>query len=180
MTIKDDIRKMKQTDTIVNLVIITSSVILLYMLYNKAKIYNIFAIIFLTVFMFMTFNMDLSYAQKLEKEVDHPVLRINSKRFNDNSVKELARYVEDVSNYDNIWRISMCMTCAICLLLYTCVQTTLVPIFPYLFLIIFCIIYHTWNWKTHHSHHFMTKSVIEACRHLIQNEKQEFKQSCHI
>lgn len=179
--ISDGIRQIKNTDVIVNIVSVLLSVIIIYCLFNKISFIKITLIIFLVLLTFIVFNMDLSYIQRIEKEIDHPILRINTERFTLNPHAELARYMEDTQHYGNTWRIAIGSSCIICLLLIPIIQVSLVPIFPYLFLVIFCVVYHVWGWKSHHSHEFIFKSVIQACNYLEKNNiDKPFKQEQHI
>lgn len=179
--ISDGIRQIKNTDFIVNISSVLLSVIIIYSLFNRICYKTIALIIFLVVLTFTVFNMDLLYIQRIEKEVDHPVLRINTERFAANPHAELARYIEDTQHYGNIWRIAIGASSIICLLLIPVIQVSLVPIFPYLFLVIFCVVYHVWHWKSHHSHQFIFKSVIQACNYLEKNNiDKPFKQEQHI
>jgi len=178
--LKDELRKLHNLYYIVDIVTALVAVISLTMLFNKCSISKIALIVFLVVFLFAMFNMDLGYAQKLEKEVEHPILRINTGRFQENPHKEMSRYIDDASHYNNVWRVSMAAACAICLFLIPVIKESAVPLFPYLFLIVFVVVYHMWNWKFHHSHGFILKSVKQACDHLSEKNPEPFKQQCHI
>lgn len=179
-SIKESLRQIRNTDFIINIVSTLLAIISITMLVNKCPISKIALIVFLVMFLFIMFNMDLGFAQKLEKDVTHPILRINSIRFAQNPHKEISRYINDATYYNNTWRISMAASCAICLFLIPVIKKTTVPLFPYLFIVVFVVVYHMWNWKFHHSHSFILKSVIGACNHLSEKNTEPFKQQCHI
>jgi hypothetical protein len=178
--IKNNLRDLKNSTNIFEILIILIGSISVYMVINGYNFKNISIIIFLVMFVFLVFNLELNFAQKIEKEKDHPVLRINTERFKKNPYEELERYIEDVNYYNNIWRISMAASCIVCLFLLPVIKESYVPIFPYLFLIVFMVVYHVWNWKFHHSYGFVLKSIRHACRHLNKNDKSKFVQICHI
>ena len=177
---KDNIRRTYTRDLVVNCLVLQVGIIIIHGLFNGFNMRQMALIIVMTLLMYITFMLDLSYSQKLEKEENHPILRINSDRFAQNPHKELARYIEETLYYNNTWRISMTAASIICLILVFAVKDIEVSVIPVLFVVIFAVVYHVWQWKFHHSYNFIFKSVKLACRHLADKDPAKFKQVVHI
>ena len=126
-----------------------------------------------------TFGLDLRYSFRIEKG-DDPILRLNKEEFNTNPIKELRRYIQDITYYNNRWRVSMLSTALICFVIYPIIKPEFRKHSIYVFFIVFVIIYHTHHWKTHHSIDFMHKTVIDACSHLLTNKNKSYEPLTHI
>lgn len=180
IALKDDLRRSNTVNLVVNCLALQIAFIILHCSFNGFNLRQASLIIVLTLVIYVTFSMDLSFSQKIEKEETHPTLRINTKAFKENPHQELARYIEETLYYNNTWRISMTAAATICLFLVFAVKDIEVPVIPFLFFVFFAVVYHVWQWKFHHSYNFIFKSVRHACLHLANNSDKPFKQVLHI
>ena len=147
---------------IAELISIIACLILLRLILVQNNVSDIIYIVFYVIFIIIMFKLELRFSNKIEKG-DHPVLRIQTDKFKKNPPKELERYLEDTRYYNNTWRISALCASVLCLLLTI---RELIPVFPFLFIITFTVIYQCWNWKLHHTYNFVFKSAQTALRQM--------------
>lgn len=177
----NSLRKISHQDFMLKLIVCIIGANVIYSVINKTNFKRAVTITFLILLLFYVISLDLNFAQKIEKEKNHNILRINSQRLKDNPYKELRRYVSDTVYYNNSWRMSMAAASIITLLVMSISsENTLIPLFPHFFIILFCIIYHVYSWKIHHSYFFIFKSLEDVLRHLNDNPNEKYEQICHI
>jgi hypothetical protein len=140
---------------------------------DSVKYKNICTIFLIIVFLILMF-LELKYTYNVEKSGDNKFVRLNTDNFSHNPHKEIKRYITDVCYFNNVWRISMAASCLIVLLFLPIIEGITIM---WLFLITFCIIYHIWQWKIHHSYDFIFRTVIDCCDHII--EKKKYIQEIH-
>lgn len=147
----------------------TLSIVLILLACIITKKIFIIIMIFLVICMFY---LDLKFALKLEHgdNDNNSPLRINNEKFSENPNEEIARYVEDVNYYNNIWRTALGITAIISLILYPIITPSLRQFMPYFSIVIFCVVYHYWNWKSHHSLDFIFKTVVHSSRYLAKTK----------
>ena len=149
--------------------------IVLFTLINSLNISKTIVSIIIFIFIIILFKLDLKYSLRIEKGSDTN-LRINTEKFIKNYSVELCRYIEDTNYYNNTWRISMSGSLIISLFILPCIQNEYIKYLPHIIIGLFCIIYHTWKWKLHHSHDFIFKSLIHALKHT---KDKTFKSIVH-
>ena len=150
--------------------------------FTSGKIYSQYWFIYACVVIALVcFTLDLNFALKIEgKTTDERTLRLNSDLLEINPYKEISRYVDSVSYYNNIWRASMVIAAVLTLIMYPIIDKQYRHMTPYFFLAIFTIIVHYWDWKQHHSLRFMHKTVMDVCNHLAVNKSSTFTQATHL
>lgn len=157
-------------DIFLQTIIILIILVLVHLLFTKLNLSKMVYIIFYAGLAFCLLRLELRYSDNLEKG-DHDILRINSDRFKRDPHGELYRYLRDTKYYNNTWRTSAICAIIICIFISVEIHT-----FPLLFIVVFCIIYHAWNWKLHHTYDFIFKSVESACLHLNMKKDDLFHQ----
>lgn len=172
------IRKMKSETDIINAILgIFFLIFILSLIDNK---YKKITFVICLVLIILLFLLDLKFALKIEKG-ENKILRVNNKKFKKNPWKELYRYVNDVTYYNNIWRISFVCSLVICILFIPILDIKYIKYIPYISLILFCIIYMCWNWKIHHSYDFIFKTVKHISNYMEVNKTgNKYKQIIHI
>jgi len=118
------------------------------------------------------FKLDLGYALRLEK--NDKIVRIQKDKFEQNPHKELSRYINESTHYNNIWRICMACSAAVTLLLISVIKEATIQLFPYMFLVIYAIMYSCINWKMTHSTNFILRAVDHACKHLQKGKNKPY------
>ena len=182
-TVSDTIREFKFYDKF--FVVCLSVGFISYLTFTSGKIYVPYWFNYACVAIALVcIKLDLNFALKVEGKVkDEKTLRLNSDLLETNPYKEISRYVDSVSYYNNIWRASMGMAAILTLFMYPVIDKKYSSMTPYFFLVMFTIIVHYWDWKQHHSLRFMHKTVVDVCSHLAINDLtkgSKFVQTKHI
>jgi hypothetical protein len=123
--------------------------------------------------------LDGVFGLKIEGKKDDKSVCINQKKFEEDSHKEISRYVSDFSYYNNVWRISLLSTLIISLFIVKFVPEKNITYMIYIIVVIFCVIYHSWAWKIHHSYDFILKSVSHACDQRTENKIAKYEPLVH-
>jgi len=152
-------------------IILLGILLMIFSLNLKNIIPKSIAAIILIFIAMISFFLESRYFTSLEYDGadKNKIVRIDSEKFKKNPYKELKRYIEDASYYNNMWRISAMSSSLICILALVLLDISTIYLIP-IWLSIFTINSQIWNIKNHHCYNFIFKSLSHALDHLIKNK----------